>query len=69
MTAITQTGIGHQVSQLPKKLNAVKTSLEEAMCTLGAGSGFLELERLISQAIDEAHFNYCLMEDSLDQDL
>lgn len=48
-------GVGHQVSEDLKKLEAVKATLNEAAMILGFPSEHVELSRLINAAIEEAN--------------
>jgi hypothetical protein len=48
------TGFGHQVRSEVKKMEAVKTTLEEAMSLLGVPNNHPELSGFISRAIEEA---------------
>jgi hypothetical protein len=48
------TGLGHQVSEDLKNIDAVKSTLEEAAMLLGVRSEHVELQRRINAAIEEA---------------
>jgi hypothetical protein len=58
MTAINPilpvVGVGHQVAADLKKLEAVKSTLEDAAMQLGLKSEHATLSRMINQAIEEA---------------
>lgn len=49
-----QAGLGHQVSEDLKRLEAVKSTLEEAALQLGLRSPHIALQNKIKAAIEEA---------------
>lgn len=61
----TITGTGHQVSAEVKRLESVKTTLEEAALILGYPSEHVELQRLINAAIEEANAIACAADEYL----
>jgi hypothetical protein len=54
MVAIAKTGLGHQVAEDLKRLEAVKSTLEDAALQLGLKSQHIQLQNLINAAIEEA---------------
>lgn len=69
MTATIEqkTGLGHQLSEDRKRLQSVKSTLEDAGIQLGIRSEHVRLQQLINAAIEEANSLACAADDYLDQ--
>jgi hypothetical protein len=62
------TGRGHQVDQPLRKLEACKSSLEDALNQLGLNSRFVVLQNLICRAIEESASEIIGVDEYLNQD-